>query len=896
MIIKKENADSVKSANKLMHRFQLIIIPFLFLIMSHQSFAQISVRGGNDLEIDYSNPRTFEIGGITVSGTKSLDPNAVALLTSLSIGQQIKVPGDELTSAIKNLWAQGLFSDIQVSFTNIIGNRIFLDFYVEEQPRLSRFRLEGVSKSEADDIREKINFYKEKIVTKNLLLSTKSVIENFFVEKGYLYTNVDIIQKADTLFKNHVMLVIEVNKKSKVKIRRIEIEGNEILSDRALRKALKETKEKSYFNPFQGLAKFLVNFAKQGVVEQNSDTLPEMFLNHFSERVKIKIFKSSKFLHENFREDKKLLLSKYYAKGYRDARIVEDSLIRIDEDEIAISMKMDEGNRYYFRKVDWIGNVKYPTAELDRILGVKNGDVYNPEILESRLFMNPNGLDVSSLYMDNGYLFFQLTPVETKVENDSIDLEIRIYEGQQARINRILIKGNSKTHEHVIRREIRTRPGDLFNRSDIIRTQRELSILGYFDPEGMNVNPRPNPDDGTVDIEYEVSERPSDQIELSGGFGAGMVIGTLGVSFTNFSTRNFFKKGAWKPLPSGDGQRLSVRAQTNGIWFQSYSFSFTEPWLGGKRPNALSLSTYYSIQSNGRQRSDDSRQSIDIFGVSLGLGKRLRWPDDNFQLYQEISFQNYNVQNWLTFQNFNQGHANNIFYKFVFSRSSVDDLNYPKSGSQTTLSGQFTPPYSWFNNKDYLNIDSRERFKFIEYNKWKFTSAWYTPLIGKSVLYTKVGFGGMFRYSNVVGDSPFERFYLGGSGLTGFALDAREIIALRGYDDQSVSNEGRAGNAANLGGTIINKYTMEFRYPFSLNPQAMIYGLTFLEAGNTWRNLDSYNPFNVYRSAGVGVRVFLPMFGLLGLDWGYRFDDIPGAANMRKSQIHFTIGANLGEL
>jgi len=450
----------------------------------------------------------------------------------------------------------------------------------------------------------------------------------------------------------------------------------------------------------------------------------------------------------------------------------------------------------------------------------------------------------------------------------------------------------------VIRREIRTKPGDLFSRSDIMRTQRELSILGFLDPEKMNVIPKPNPVDGTVDIEYVVGEKPSDQIELSGGYGGYSLIGTLGLTFNNFSTKNLFNKKAWTPLPSGDGQRLSLRGQTSGPIYNSINFSFTEPWLGGKKPTSFTFSTYYTHQGQGSKTAIDSEtgavvdnpnyQSMGTFGVTVGLGKRLKWPDDHFQYYQSINYQYYDVNNWPAFQGFSKGYANNIFYEGILTRSSLDDINFPKSGSRISLSGQLTPPYSWFNGKDYSELSTEEAFKFVEYNKWKFTAAWYNNFVDKFVLYAKVGFGGLFTYTPEVGIAPFERFYLGGSGLSGFQLDAREVIALRGYDDLSLSPA--------TGAPLVTKYTAEIRYPFSTNPSAMVYGLAFAEMGNTFQDLQSFNPFNNYRAAGFGVKVFLPMFGLLGLDWGYRLDDVPGRPGMQRSQVHFSIGANLGEL
>ena len=518
--------------------------------------------------------------------------------------------------------------------------------------------------------------------------------------------------------------------------------------------------------------------------------------------------------------------------------------------------------------------------------------------------------------MDDGYLFFQVVPVEVLVENDSIDIELRIYEGQQARVNRVTVMGNTKTNDHVVLREIRTKPGELFSRSDIIRTQRELAQLGYFNAETLNVNPKPNPVDGTVDIEYFVEEKSNDQIELSGGWGGNRIVGTLGISFNNFSTRGLLKPKSWDPLPSGDGQRFSIRAQSNGAWFQSYSISFTEPWLGGRRPNALSLSAYYSLQSGGASKFirdsggtlflrdketgkrifNPDRSFVGITGVSAGLGRRLSWPDDYFTLYQELNFQHYNMNNWSRFV-FSDGKANNLFYKVNLSRSSVDQPIYPRMGSDFSFSLQLTLPYSsWFSDIDYAdpNITDQVKYNWIEYHKWKFTSSWYTKIIGDLVLKTKVGFGFLGHYNRNIGTAPLERFYLGGSGLTGFNIDGREIIALRGYDDQSVS--------AITGGNIINKYIMELRYPFSLNPSATIFGLGFLEAGNAWDNFAEYNPVSVKRSAGIGIRIFLPMFGLLGLDYGWRFDDVQnmspnlGVEGAKRGQLHFTIGANLGEL
>lgn len=880
-----------KLASRYSRLYLLLVLLYPTLLLG-----QISNTTQSSLEVDYATPKSYILGGIAITGAKVLDPNALVLLTGLSVGEKIDIPGDKISTSIKNLWKQGLFSDIQVSVQRVVGNRVFLEFHITEQLRLSRFTLKGVSKGEADKVREEINLYKERIVTNNLIVSTKAKIRKFYVDKGYYNSTVEIVQKNDTLFPNHQLMVITVQKNKKVRIEDVVFHGNYEFSDLKLERALKETKEKNRLRPLEDINIFVKDLAK-AVWHQKSDTILPMTVAHFTEKVKPRIFKKSKFIRSDYEMDKKAVLQKYKEQGYRDVRIVADTITSLGGEDLKVDIYLEEGNQYYYRDIRWLGNEKYTTEDLNRILGIKSGDIYNTTLLNERLFMNPSGVDVSSQYMDDGYLFFSVTPTEMSAVDDSIDIEIKIYEGAQARINKVIITGNSKTSEHVIRREIKTKPGDLFSRSDIMRTQRELSILGYLDPEKMNVIPKPNPVDGTVDIEYVVGEKPSDQIELSGGYGGFSLIGTLGLTFNNFSTKNFFKKDAWTPLPSGDGQRLSIRAQTSGPIYNQFTFSFTEPWLGGKKPNSFSFTTSYSHQAQGTRTAIDENgavvdnpfyNSLGIFKVTVGLGKRLTWPDDHFQYYQELSYQYYDVNGWPVFQDFSQGYANNIFYRGILTRSSLDDMNFPKSGSKVTLSTQLTPPYSWFNNKDYANLTTEDKFYFVEYNKWKFTAAWYNNFVDKFVIYAKVGFGGLFSYTPEVGTAPFERFYLGGSGLTGFALDAREVIALRGYDDQSLS--------PNTGAPLVTKYTAEIRYPFSTNPSAMIYGLAFAEMGNTYSSLTEFNPFNNYRSAGVGVKVFLPMFGLLGLDWGYRFDDVPGRSGMQRSQVHFSIGANLGEL
>lgn len=825
------------------------------LLASASGFSQISTNPGLE-EIDYSSPRTYIIGGVTVSGVKSFDNNALRAISGLEIGKEIKIPSDDITRAITNLWKQDLFTDIEISATEIIGDKVFLDIYIKERPRLSKFRFTGVKKSKQETLREEIQLVRGKLITENLIETTRYKVQKYYTDKGYLNATVKLIESADTLIFNSVILTIAVDKGERVKIQNLTVKGNEALTDRKIKRTMKDTKEKKFYN----------------------------------------LFKTSKLVKPAFKKDKQAIIAKYNALGYRDAKIIGDSTYKIDNKNIGLVLKIEEGKQYYFGDIKWVGNTKYTNEELDKILNIDKGETFNQELMDQRLFMDPNGRDISSLYLDQGYLFFQPDVVETGVRNDSIDFEIRLREGKQATVNKITIKGNTKTNDHVILREIRTRPGELFSRADIIRTNRELAQLGYFNQETIGVNPIPNQENGTVDIEYVVEERPSDQIELSGGWGGNRVVGSLGVSFNNFSARNFFKKGAWQPLPAGDGQKLSLRAQSNGRFFQSYNASFTEPWLGGRKPNSLSVSMFHSVQSNGEEKrvtidgsdvKNPNRQAIYITGASVGLGRRLEVPDDFFTLYNEVSYQYYTLDNYSTSFVFSNGFANNLSFKSVLSRNSIDAPIYPRSGSQTSLSLQFTPPYSVFaGDRDYESMPAQERYKFIEYHKWKFNTSWFTSILGDLVLNAKMGFGFLGLYNRELGQSPFERFYLGGDGLSGFALDGREIIALRGYGNGDLS--------PNTGASVVSKYTMELRYPVSLNPQATIYGLAFAEAGNSWATFSDFKPFEVRRAAGVGVRIFMPMFGLLGLDWGYRFDDIPGVSDPNKrTEIHFTIGGSL---
>lgn len=836
-------------------KFIGLLVVLLFICFNAN--AQMLIGENSLNQIDLEKPREYEVGGILVKGADHYDKNVLQNIAGFGVGDKMMIPGEKISDAIDNLWKQGLFADVKITANKLVGNSIFLTIYLEERPRLSRFVIKGVRKGEADDLREKIKLIKGKVVTDNLLVSTKTIIQDFFIDKGFLDCAVNIEQKTDTLAKgkSDVLLTIKIDKRKKVKINDIIFYGNKNISSARLRRALKDTKTKRWYH----------------------------------------IFNQSKYIEENYIKEKNNIIALYNDKGFRDARIVKDTIYRYDDRTITVEVTVDEGKKYFFRNISWLGNSKHSTEELSGVLGIKKGDVYNQSMLDRKLNMTEDGRDVSSVYMDDGYLFFQVTPVEVLVENDSIDIEIRIYEGKQAIINRVSVSGNTKTNDYVIMREIRTKPGQLFSRQDIIRTQRELAQLRYFDAQKLGVNPIPNPANGTVDIEYTVEETPSDQVQLSAGWGQNRLVGTLGLTFNNFSTKNFFKRGSWAPLPSGDGQTLNIQAQSTGLFYQGYNLSFVEPWLGGKKPQSLNVSVYYSVQNPfGLRKGDSRRQLLTIMGSSVGLGKRLKVPDDYFTLFQNITFERYTLENYTSAFSFSNGFANNFNYQLNFTRNSIDAPIFPKSGSQFTFTLQATPPYSLIKDAisgsktDYSKMEDQEKFKWVEYHKWKFTSQIYTRLFHNLVLNTKAGFGFLGFYNRSIGQSPFERYVLGGSGLTGFVLGGREIIALRGYRDNSLSTQ--------TGDPFIAKATMELRYPLSLNPQATIFLLTFAEAGRTWQLFRDYNPFSMYRSAGAGIRLFLPMFGMLGLDYGFNFDTSNSNPQLYKGQFHFTIGANIGDL
>ena len=882
--------------------YKKLLISLLFslslLTSAYISNAQISVGGGLS-DMDFSVPRDYELAGVTVSGVKYIDPNVLIMISGLQIGSTITAPGDDISSAIRKLWEQGLFEDVVITCTDIIGNKIFINIDLKERPRISKFSFDGVKRSEAEELRNKINLTRGDVATEHTYVKTRRIIEDYFYEKGYFNAEVNIFAEPDTTRDNYVNLVIDVDKKSKVRIGEIVIDGNEFMTDSQIRSAMKDTKLKGKFDPLRPLGPAVVNSAWYFITFRPKAAMAEI-TDYFADNYRPRIFKSSKFNESNYEADKQKIIDKYNYKGYRDAKIVSDSVYVIDDKNIGIALNIEEGDVYYFGDVTWVGNTKYDTTTLNRVLGIRKGDIYNRELLETNLNYNEGGYDITSLYMDDGYLFFQVEAVEVGAENDSIDLEIRVHEGDQARIKRVSVKGNTKTNDHVVIRELYTKPGQLFSRSDVIRTTRELATLQYFNAETLNPDIQPDPSDGTVDIEYIVEEASTDQIELSAGWGYSRLILSLGLTLNNFSLKKMFNKDAWTPLPSGDGQKLSFRIQTYGTSYIYYGASFTEPWLGGKKPNSFTASVYHSTYTNGYSKSNEYFASFKTTGVSFGLGKRLEWPDDYFTMYNGINLMRYDLNNYTTIFDFGtgSGHFNVIGYNITIGRNSVSQPIYPRYGSEFVLSLELTPPYSLISGRDYEKEfpDKSERedhmYRWVEFHKWKFKAAVYTELYDKLVLMTRLRFGYLGYYNPKIGVTPFQRFYLGGDGLTSYSnLDGREIIGMRGYGNETLtpyyySNE-------NIGGNIFTKYTLELRYPLSLNPTATIYALGFVEAGNCWLGFENFNPFDVYRSAGLGIRIYLPMFGMLGLDWGYGFDDVYGIKDAAGSQFHFSIGGSL---
>jgi outer membrane protein insertion porin family len=859
--------------------------------------------------------KEYTIAEIKVTGTVAFDESLIISISGLAVGDKVLIPGtDAFSKAIANLWKQNLISDVQIYFTKLVDKDLSVELAITERPRLADFKFIGPKKGERDDLEGKVGLVRNRVITENMRLSAKEAIYKYYADKGYRNVKIDMVEMKEASLNNAVSLIFNIDKGKKVKTNSVNFTGNEAVADIKLKKQMKGTKEMTRMSlrsekverPYGDSTKATSFGDYLKNAGPFSFTKTKEYLDPY---FRIKLFSSSKFNEKKYEEDKEKVLEHYNSLGYRDAVIVADTLFYNAKGNINVDIKVKEGNQYYFGNIKWRGNTKYSDSILNLLLGVKKGDIYNLDVLNKRLGkqLSAEGGDISSLYMDDGYLFFRVDPVETAVYNDTIDYEIRMMEGPQANYGNITISGNDKTKEHVIRRELRTIPGDKFSRSDIIRTQRELSQLGYFNPEKISPNVVPNQENGTVDINWGVEEKSSDQLELSAGWGGGIgLTGTLGVTFNNFSIFNIFKKSTWDPLPSGDGQRLSARIQSNGRAFRSYNFSFTEPWLGGKRRNSFTISYFNTKQANTFDefgqfcRSCGNNSYIKTIGVSFSLGKQLRWPDDFFTLIYSLNFQQYKLKNYgQLFQGLDNGTSTNISAKFTLLRNSAGpNPTFPTSGSNFMLSGQFTLPYSLLG----ITSGTDNQYRLPEFHKWRFTGDWYVP-IGRPrgeennkqfILKASAKFGFIGRYNKKLNISPFERFQVGDAGLANnFALLGYDIIAHRGYPVYESSNPKSNpdnGNASQFF-TIFNKYTLELRYPFSTNPSSTIYGLAFFEAANGWYDFKSYNPFKLRRSAGVGMRFFLPMFGLLGFDYGIGFDRIrPGEPIKNATKFTFMLG------
>jgi outer membrane protein insertion porin family len=843
-----------------------LLFAILFSVISSAAWAQVSNQPRSSLlksslppdSLSYLEPRDYIIGGVTIKGTKNLDKDVLLTISKLNKGDKINLPGEANANVVKNLYGQGLFDDVQLNITKINLDTIYLEIAVVERPRLSRLHITGIRKGEVEDVQKKLSDKTGKIVNENLLSTTTAIIKKHFNEKGFLNTTVTIKQRKDPGDANSVLLDVVVDKKKKVMITSVTFEGNKDFSQKKLKSYLSKTRTKKFYN----------------------------------------VFGSRKFKQDKYDEDKQNLITKMQAKGYRDAELLSDTVFKTGENTVGVKIKLFEGHKYYFGNLKWSGNAKYPTEILTKILKIKKGDIFSEEELGKRLTgPTPNNDDVSSFYLNDGYLTYNADPVQTKIYNDTVDIDIRVYEGPQYTINRVILKGNDVTNDKVVMREIRTKPGQKFNKELLIRSTREIGQLGNFDEQ--KTEPKPtniNPQDGTVDIVYNVVEKPSDQIELSGGFGGGQLVGTLGLTFNNFALRNIFNLKAYKPLPKGDGQKLSLRGQSSGRTYQNFSFTFSDPWLGGKKPIYFALSAYTQLSSTGQYYPTTSPyyNKLRINGVGVTLGKRLNWPDNFFQLNYSLNVDHYNLDNYTGYL-FQNGTSYNIKLTQELSRNSLDVPIYPTSGSNIKFTVQGTPPYSMFNNINYKIATPEERYHFVEYYKFKYDAQWFQRITGKLVLMSQVRFGFLGQYNSEVGASPFERFKLGGDGMQSYQfLQGSDIIGLRGYQNFSIIPAGTNYTVdTNPGSTIYNKYTFELRHPVIQSQSATIFLLTFAEGGNVWNSFNKFDPFNVKRSVGVGARIFLPIFGLLGLDYGYGFDKIPGIPSANKGQFHFSIAQSL---
>ena len=870
--------------------------------------------------LNYAKPAEYTIGGIEVTGVTLLDKNAMISLTGLKVGDKIKIPGDGISGAVRKLWKHGLVGDVSIVVQRFEGETVFLLIKLSERPRLTDFYFTGISGGKQSELKKDLKLIRGKIVNDALIRNSELSVRRHFVKKGYLNTTVKIVREADSLNRGGIRLRIDVNPKAKVKINRIQFEGNKEISSTILKQKLKKTHEHARFTIHRTLLNGILGF-KPRYVKQFFDSSYKAdwrdVREFFAQNTKLNFWSGSKFIKTDYEDDKTRIIEFYNTQGFRDAELLKDSIVNHNGSSIDLHIKVDEGRKYYFRNITWTGNFLYSAATLNKILDIRKGDVYNREQIDRKTSYDPKGGgDIGGLYMDDGYLFFRVVPVEVAVVGDSIDLEMRIFEGDQAIVNEVIISGNERTSEHVIRRELNTIPGSKFRRTDIIRTQQILSQMGYFNPQKISQDIKPNPANGTVDITWKVVEQSNDQVELSGGWGGYYgFVGTVGLTFNNFSARNIRHFDKWKPLPIGDGEKVSIRAQANGKSYQSYSLSFTEPWLGGKKPNSLTVSLNRSISKQpiyGQNRNYDytNGPALRQTGITVGLGRRLSWPDNYFSLTNSLSLLVYDYSNnyFRSTALPSDGTTYSVTVNTTLARNSIDNPMYPTSGSTLSLSLNLTPPYSLFRDHAYMH-DVNQRYKWIELNKWMFDAKYYLKLIGSPkpegrslVVEAKAHFGILSTYSRGFAPGPFERFIMGGAGLAGgfnsFVL-GQDIIGLRGYQDNLVTPPVYAGQntaaSSNIisGGTVYDKFGLELRYPVTTGQTATIYGLLFTEGGNNWNNFQNFNPFSMYKSAGIGARIFMPAFGLIGLNWAYGFDTLPGATARSGSQFHFTIGQQL---
>ena len=831
-------------------------------------------------------PKVYEIAGIKVSGVDHVDDYVIIGYSGLAVGEKIEIPGDAITNAVKRFYRQGLYSKVQIKLEKVVGDKAWLEIVLRQQPRLSEMKYIGVKSNEKKDLEERLGMIPGQQITPTIIARAEQIIRNYYAAKGFKNAYVKIEQHNDLSKENQVILDVNVNKNNKVKVNKIYIDGNEVLSDNKLKRTMKKTNE-------------------------NGNIL--------------NLFRQKKFVDSDFADDKNRIIEKYNELGYRDAKITFDSVAQFDDKHVDVYLKVDEGQKYFISDIRWVGNTVYATDDLNAVLGINPGDVYNQKLLNKRTQEDDDA--VANLYLDKGYLFFQLVPIEENIKGDSIALQMRIMEGPQARINQVIINGNDRLYEKVIRRELRVRPGELFSKSDLMRSAREIAQTGHFNPENMDIRPQPNESDGTVDILFNLESKANDQIEFSFGWGQTGITGRLALKFTNFSVKNLFNPSTYKGLiPQGEGQTFTVSVQTNAKYYQQYSISFLDPWFGGKRPNSLSVSAYYSRQTGinssyynnnwanaynnslygyqygygynsdyynySYQNAYDPNKVLQMAGVSVGFGKRLNWPDDYFTFQAELSYQWYYLKNWDYLYYMNNGVSNSMVLGLTLARSSIDNPLYTRRGSTFSLSFQATPPVSSFVKKDWKALyyagtedSKKEMYKWIEYWKLKFKSKTFTPLTDPDgqwtlVLMTRADFGLLGYYNRYV-KTPFETFYVGGDGMTGSYTYATETIGMRGYENGQFTPWGKEGYA-------YGRFTLELHFPFMLSPSTTIYGIAFAEAGNSWTDVKDFSPFDLKRSAGVGARIYLPMVGFMGIDWAYGFDKVYGVKG--GSHFHFILG------